>query len=37
LDTSEIKAELNGIPIYKKEIIDFVKDMIEENIQEITN
>jgi anti-sigma regulatory factor (Ser/Thr protein kinase) len=37
LDTCEIKAELNGIPIYKKEIIDFIKDMIDENLQEITN
>jgi anti-sigma regulatory factor (Ser/Thr protein kinase) len=37
IDTCEIKAELQGIPIYKKEIIDFIKDMIDENLKEITN
>jgi anti-sigma regulatory factor (Ser/Thr protein kinase) len=37
LDTCEMKVELNGIPINKKEIIDFIKDMIDENLREITN
>jgi anti-sigma regulatory factor (Ser/Thr protein kinase) len=36
-NTGEIKAELKEIPINKKEIIDFIKDMIDENIQELTN
>lgn len=37
IDTCEIKLELDGIPINKKEIIDFIYDMIDENLQEIKN
>jgi hypothetical protein len=37
IDTQEIKNELEGIGINNKEIISFLKDMINENIDEITN
>jgi anti-sigma regulatory factor (Ser/Thr protein kinase) len=35
MDTCELKAELQGIPINSKEIIAFIKEMIEENLHEI--
>lgn len=37
IDTCEIKAELSGIPIDKQEIIDFIRDMIDENLLDIIN
>jgi hypothetical protein len=37
IDTRQIKNELEGIDVNSKEIISFLNDMINENIEEISN
>lgn len=36
LDTCELKAELQEVPINSQEIIDFIREMIDENLKDIT-